>query len=155
MGQTEAQPVHYHIFMSRISTVYHRFCNSIRNDLLPPVEAVRVGDEALAEIIITLPKYLQPESAGSDRVREIESAQPWVKWQRFGIAVLLLHYRMRLHRALQYLWMSTPESYGWARSVCIKSAVDIIWINRNWDQPLSMRKQWYVEESFSYLHAVC
>jgi hypothetical protein len=54
-----------------------------------------------------------------------------------------LHHRVRVNRILQRYWLASPGAYPWARAVCIQSSLHIIWISSNWDQPLSMRKQWY------------
>ncbi|KZL75557.1 C6 zinc finger domain-containing protein (nucleus protein) [Colletotrichum tofieldiae] len=136
------QPVLYHIFMARTATVYHGFRSALRDGTRPVDEVVRSTDEALAEVINTLPDHLQPDSGRNKGMRELEDAHPWVKWQRFDISLVLLHHRMRINRALQNEWLEAPGQYDWARGVCIRSAMDIIWITHNWDQPAAMRRQW-------------
>ncbi|GJC80376.1 hypothetical protein ColLi_03214 [Colletotrichum liriopes] len=136
------QPVLYHIFMARTATVYHGFRSALRDGTRPVDEVVRSADEALAEVINTLPDHLQPDSGRNKGMRELEDAHPWVKWQRFDISLVLLHHRMRINRALQNEWLEAPGQYDWARGVCIRSAMDIIWITHNWDQPAAMRRQW-------------
>ena len=138
----DVQPVHYHIFMSRTSTVYYRFRASVRDGVHPITDLVRWADEELAEVINTLPDYLQPDSGETETIHRLEATYPWVKWQRFDITLVLLHHRLRINRVLQRQWLSSPGEYEWARSVCIKSATAIIWISHNWDQPATMRKQW-------------
>jgi hypothetical protein len=131
--------------MSRISTVYHDFRQSIRHRSLTNLSLeslVRTADEELALVIDTLPEHLQPEPGRERTVRELEASQPWIKWQRFDITLVLLHHRVRINRTLQQYWLATPGEYTWARAVCIRSSLDIIWISRKWDQPVSMRKQW-------------
>ncbi|CAI6101340.1 unnamed protein product [Clonostachys chloroleuca] len=135
-------PVHYHIFMARAATAYYRFCVAIRAAVKPIEEAVRKADEELAEVINTLPEYLKPDNSGSEHVCQLEEAQPWVKWQRFDVTVVLLHLRVRIHRALQAQWQAEPQRYSWAKTISVTSAMSVIWINHNWDQPASMRKQW-------------
>ncbi|KZL80790.1 nucleus protein [Colletotrichum incanum] len=136
------QPVLYHIFMARTATVYHRFRSALRDGTRPVDEVVRSADEALAEVINTLPDHLQPDSGRNKGMQELEDVHPWVKWQRFDISLVLLHHRIRINRALQNEWLEAPGQYDWARGVCIRSAMDIIWITHNWDQPAAMRRQW-------------
>jgi len=140
----DVDPVHYHIFMIKIAAVYHRFRQSLKRSITAIEEVVRVADEELAIVIDTLPEHLQPELGTQAGVRELELSQPWIKWQRFDITLVLLHHRVRINRTLQDYWLSSPERYAWARAVCIRASLDIVWINRNWDQPVSMRKQWLV-----------
>lgn len=105
---------------------------------------MRNADAELAEVIDTLPDHLQPDYSNSEDLRQLELGHPWVKWQRFDISIILLHFRIRITRILQSHWRQFPDKYNWARVVSISSARSVIWINRNWDQPASMRKQWYV-----------
>ncbi|KAF3800101.1 hypothetical protein GCG54_00015480 [Colletotrichum gloeosporioides] len=136
------QPVQYHIFMARTSIVYHRFRSALREGSRPIAEVVRLADDELAEVINTLPEHLQPDGGKRERMQNLEIEHPWIKWQRFDISLVLLHHRMRINRALQKEWMMSPGQYEWARTVCIRSAMDIIWITHNWDQPAAMRRQW-------------
>lgn len=138
------QPVQYHIFMARTSIVYHRFRSALREGLRPIAEVVRLADDELAEVINTLPEHLQPDGGKHERMQNLEIEHPWIKWQRFDISLVLLHHRMRINRALQQKWMMSPGQYEWARTVCIRSAMDIIWITHNWDQPVAMRRQWAI-----------
>lgn len=150
LGPTDSErdgphPVHYHLFMSRTSAVVYRFRKSIRsgpNDVDQLTRIVRAADAELAEIIDTLPAHLQPENGDSDEIRRLEVDHPWVKWQRFDLTVVLLHIRLRINRTLQTQWLESPGKYEWARSVSMSSASSVIWINYNWDQPATMRKQW-------------
>ncbi|UQC81504.1 uncharacterized protein CLUP02_06990 [Colletotrichum lupini] len=135
-------PVLYHIFMARTSTVYHRFRSALREGTRSVAEVVRLADDELAEVINTLPNHLQPDSGKPEEMQELELTHPWIKWQRFDISLVLLHHRMRINRSLQKEWLAAPGLYDWARAVCIRSAMDIIWITHNWDQPVSMRRQW-------------
>ncbi|KAF9874294.1 nucleus protein [Colletotrichum karsti] len=136
------QPVQYHIFMSRTSIVYHRFRSALREGTRAIAEIVRLADDELAEVINTLPEHLQPDGGKNPEIQDLEIAHPWIKWQRFDISLVLLHHRMRINRALQNQWLESPGQYDWARAVCIRSAMDIIWITHNWDQPAAMRRQW-------------
>ncbi|KAL3295570.1 C6 zinc finger domain containing protein [Colletotrichum asianum] len=136
------QPVQYHIFMARTSIVYHRFRSALREGSRLIAEVVRLADDELAEVINTLPEHLQPDGGKHERMQNLEIEHPWIKWQRFDISLVLLHHRMRINRALQKEWMTSPGQYEWARTVCIRSAMDIIWITHNWDQPAAMRRQW-------------
>ncbi|KAL3481569.1 hypothetical protein BJX99DRAFT_218517 [Aspergillus californicus] len=139
--------VHYHIFMARTATVVYRFRSTIRpglRSLDDIAKAVRLADEELAAIIDTLPTHLQPDidDVGDEELRQLQLAQPCIRWQRYDITLVLLHLRLHIHRILQAQWLSSPDDYNWARTVCVNSAMSVVWINRNWDQPASMRKQW-------------
>ncbi|KAJ4208864.1 hypothetical protein NW759_013626 [Fusarium solani] len=138
-------PVHYHIFMARTSTIFYYFRQAIRSDpasLAEMAQVVRKADEELAEIIDTLPVHLRPDADESDEIRRLELAQPWIKWQRFDLTLVLLHLRLQINCTLQEQWLSYPGQCDWARTISVRSAMSIVWINRNWDQPISMRKQW-------------
>ncbi|KAI8649210.1 Zn(2)-C6 fungal-type domain-containing protein [Fusarium keratoplasticum] len=138
-------PVHYHIFMARTSTIFYYFRQAIRSgpaSLAEMAQVVRKADEELAEIIDTLPAHLRPDADGNDEIRRLELAQPWIKWQRFDLTLVLLHLRLQINCTLQKQWLSYPGQYDWARTISVRSAMSIVWINRNWDQPISMRKQW-------------
>ncbi|KAL2851130.1 hypothetical protein BJY01DRAFT_245071 [Aspergillus pseudoustus] len=137
--------VHYHIFMARSAIVVYRFRARIRSGIESHelTKAVRSADHELAQIIDTLPPHLQPDiDPESDELRRLESSQPWIKWQRYDLTLVLLHLRLRLHRTLQAQWLADHDDYGWAEAVSVSSAMSVIWINRNWDQPSSLRKQW-------------
>ncbi|KAL2811404.1 hypothetical protein BJX63DRAFT_433412 [Aspergillus granulosus] len=157
MGETIYGQVHYHIFMARAATVVYHFRARIRSgvkSLDELTKAVRSADDELAQIIETLPLHLQPDiEAGSEELRRLEASQPWIKWQRYDLTLVLLHLRLRLHRTLQAQWLSGHD-YDWAKAVSVNSAMSVIWINRNWDQPSSLRKQWYAQSSI-YLTMLC
>ncbi|KAF6833236.1 hypothetical protein CMUS01_06642 [Colletotrichum musicola] len=136
------QPVQYHIFMARSSIVYHRFRSALREGTRPVSEVVRLADEELAEVINTLPEHLHPDGGKNEEMNELEGEHPWIKWQRFDISLVLLYHRMRINRSLQRDWKASPGQHEWARTVCIRSAMDIIWIIHNWDQPAAMKRHW-------------
>ncbi|KAG4268975.1 hypothetical protein FPRO04_12324 [Fusarium proliferatum] len=140
-------PVHYHIFMAQTSQVIYTFRVSLKygsKSLNNVVNIVKAVDEGLASIIDTLPSHLQPESdaATNAEIQALEAIQPWIKWQRYDLTLVLLHLRMHINRVLQNQWLSSPEEYHWARTVSVTSAMSLIWINQSWDQPASTRKQW-------------
>ncbi|RBQ73707.1 hypothetical protein FVER14953_20434 [Fusarium verticillioides] len=144
---TLVDPAHYHIFMARTSQVIYKFRISLKygvKTLKNAIDIVKTADEGLASIIDSLPSHLQPESdAVTDaEIQDLESTQPWIKWQRYDLTLVLLHLRMHINRVLQKQWLSSPEEYHWARTVSVTSAMSLIWINRSWDQPASTRKQW-------------
>lgn len=112
--------------MARTLTVYHRFCQFLQRSPLSSENVVRAADEELALVIDTLPDHLQPELSAHGRIREPELSEPWIKWQRFDITLVLLHYRIRINRTLQRHWLSSPGEFAWARTVCVQSALDII-----------------------------
>jgi hypothetical protein len=149
VGENEAAHyhVHYHIFMARTAAAVYRFRATIRSafGILETIKAVKTVDEELAEVIDSLPRLLQPETNLEDEeLHQLELANPWIKWQRYDVTLVLLHLRLRIHRTMQSHWLSDPDQYNWARSVSVSSAMSVIWINHNWDQPASMRKQWYL-----------
>ncbi|KAH9867107.1 hypothetical protein IAQ61_007699 [Plenodomus lingam] len=143
-------PVHYHIFMARTATVWHRFLRAVRiglDTLEETIRVIRATDEELAGIIDTLPLHLQPDmDVGNEEehARHSTKAASWVTWQRFDLTLVLLHLRVRVNRALQDQWLSNSNQQrpDWARTITVRSSVSIIWINNNWSLPSSMRKQW-------------
>ncbi|KAH6889333.1 hypothetical protein B0T10DRAFT_487782 [Thelonectria olida] len=138
----DIQPVQYHIVMARTSTVYHRFRESLRRGNRSIGETVHLADQELAEVINTLPEHLQPDGGKNPGMDHLEAEHPWIKWQRFDVSLVLLHHRLRIHRALHKEWLESPGRHEGARAVCIRTARDIIWISQNWDQPAAMRRQW-------------
>jgi hypothetical protein len=133
--------------MARTSQVIYKFRISLKygvKSLKNAIDIVKTADEGLASIIDSLPSHLQPESdAVTDaEIQDLESTQPWIKWQRYDLTLVLLHLRMHINRVLQKQWLLSPEEYHWARTVSVTSAMSLIWINRSWDQPASTRKQW-------------
>lgn len=155
----DEHPVHYHIFMARTATVNYRFRKTLRSDVKTLEEttmAVRAADEELAGVIDTLPIHLQPDivdEKDEERIRCVELIKPWVKWQRFDLTLVLLHFRVRFNRVLQDQWLASSghDQLDWARTLSVNSAVSVIWINSNWDQPISMRKQWYVHSPMTLI----
>ncbi|KAH6696781.1 hypothetical protein F5X68DRAFT_226189 [Plectosphaerella plurivora] len=143
----KVDPAHYHAFMARTARVYHRFCRAVVYDSGSLEQSVRAADDELAQIIETLPEHLQPDLSCSIQTQEDECEEPWVTWQRFDVTLVLLHHRIAINRTLQHLWTQSPGQYGWARAVSIRSATDIIWISQNWNQPVTMRKQWSIHLS--------
>jgi hypothetical protein len=142
-GTAQVDAVHYHAFMARTALVYHRFCQSVTRGSTSVPDDVRAADDELAQVIETLPSYLQPDFTGAGRDGGgNDDAFPWLEWQRFDITLVLLHHRIRINRTLQRQWLANPEEFVWARSISVRSALDIIWISKHWDQPLSQRKQW-------------
>src|ERR1041384_2551177 len=92
----DLDPAHYHVFMARTAQVYRRFTDSISRGAAPLEEVVRSADEQLAQIIVTLPEHLQPDFAdvsrdGNEADDSGTPVEPWIKWQRFDITLVLLH----------------------------------------------------------------
>jgi hypothetical protein len=113
------------------------------------VQTVRLEDKELACAIDTPPVHLQPDAERpkhKDTPHNTGPSLPWVTWQRFDLTSVLLNLRIRISRTLQVHWLSALGliNIDRARTVGIRSATSIIWIHKNWDQPSSMRKQWYV-----------
>lgn len=127
--------------MAMVSRGHYRFKRALRQGNLTRAEAVRRADIELADVIAMLPNHLQPDTDDVS-LREILDARPWIQWQRFSITLVLLNLRMRMHSSLRLQWLENPEEYGWAQSVSVKAAKEIIWISYNWDQPSAMRNQW-------------
>jgi len=135
--------------MAETATVIYKFRMAMRHsfhDLDQTVRVIKAADEGLAGVIDTLPTHLQPDTLMGDGAEQMPTklAKPWIKWQRFDLTLVLLHLRVRINRTLQDRWLSasTRHAFEWARTISVTSAMSIIWINRNWDQPISMRKQW-------------
>lgn len=144
--------VHYHIFMAKTAHAYYKFRKALRSELITDqdrIQIVRRANDELAGIIETLPPHLHPDlpfGSGGEKLYRLESSQPWIKWQRFDLTLVLLHLRIRVNRTLQSHWLprSVPDELAWARTISVKSSLNVIWINTHWDQNPSMRKQWYI-----------
>lgn len=152
-SSTDAEdPVHYHIFMARAATALYYFRRGLRSftsALEERIQIVRSTDEEFAKIIDKLPVHLQPDSDSKEReewLSQLELSKPWIKWQRFDLTLVLLHLRILINRTLSDQWTapSSDRSFDWAKTVCVRSALSLIWINKNWDMPSSSRKQWCV-----------
>ena len=137
----DTDPVHYHFFMAMVARAHYRFRRALRWGESSRAEAVRKADIELADVIAMLPDHLQPESNDSSLQKTLQT-KPWIQWQRFSITLVLLNLRMRMYSSLRLRWLEDPADYGWARSVSVTAATEIIWISYNWDQPAAMRNQW-------------
>lgn len=133
--------VDYHTFMARVALVFHEFRESLQ--MYSPIEAVRRGNEKLAEIILTLPGHLQPnESPGGAEKCKVENEHPWLRWQRVNIALVLLSHRLHLNRSMLQYCEATSETGISARAIATQTAEHIIWISQNWDVPVAAKRQW-------------
>ena len=128
--------------VARSAIMYRRFRRALRQGVLPLSEVVRSSDEALAEVIDTLPEHLQPLGENSHRIGRLEQQYPWIHWQRFDITLVLLHHPLAVNRVLQKAWLKDPEFAG-SRAICLQSARHIMWITKNWELPIAKRRQWY------------
>ena len=137
----DTDPVHYHLFMAMVARAHYRFRRALRWGELTRADAVRKADIELADVIAMLPDHLQPEINDANLQKTLE-AKPWIQWQRFSITLVLLNLRMQMYSSLRLQWLENPAELGWARSVSVKAAAEIIWISYNWDQPPAMRNQW-------------
>lgn len=131
--------------------VHFRFRVAMRTGNVSREDVLRMADVELADVITTLPTHLQPDETDSECLRILQAMQPWIKWQRFSVALVLLHLRMRMHCSLRMQWNEDDDIYGWAKTVAIESASRIIWITYNWDQPAETRNQWYYSTVRRYL----
>lgn len=129
--------------MAMSAHVHYRFRVAMRTGNVSRENVLRMADVELADVITTLPNHLQPDETDSESLRILQAMQPWIKWQRFSVALVLLHLRMRMHCSLKRQWNEDSETYGWAKMVAMESATRIIWITHNWDQPAETRNQWY------------
>lgn len=135
-------PVHYHIFMIRVSAVYHRFRRRLRIGDTPSEDVVRDADNELAQTIADLPSHLQPDEPQSHYTKERDRCYPWVPWQRVYLTLVLLYHRMVINRTLQTRWLIDPDRYSGPRAICLRSAEGILWIEREWTMPIAKRRQW-------------
>ncbi|KAG2165349.1 hypothetical protein VTO58DRAFT_101752 [Aureobasidium pullulans] len=135
--------VRYHEFMARTAVVYHNFHNALQKGFQTKGETVRQADEQLAQVITTLPEHLEPESGERGAaVSLLEEQHPWVRWQRVNVTLVLLTHRLLIYSTLSANWRNDPDNFQWAKSVCLQSAKDILWINQNWNLPTYYRRQW-------------
>lgn len=135
-------PVQYHIIMARIAITHHRFHVELRAKRKPLINIVRDADDRLAGIINTLPAHLQPDEMKTDQTEQRDERNPWIAWQRYDLTLVLLYFRLLIHHTLQGAWLASPDEFSGPRAICLNSAKGIIWLSRQWDQPVARRRQW-------------
>lgn len=134
-------PVQYHIVMIRISIAVQRF-RQMLNAGWPLVHAVQETDNNLANIIEELPPHLQPDEVQDQFTRDRDNHCPWIRWQHADLRLVLLYHRLAINHLLQSHWIDSPGSLGGPRSICLSSALGILAVTRNWDEPMARRRQW-------------
>lgn len=140
-GGVTLHRVDYHIFMARVAVVYHDFRESLAT--YSPADAVRQGDEKLAEIILTLPDHLQPDGLlGGAEKHALENEHPWLRWQRVNIALVLLSHRLHVNRFMLQHCQRASETAVSARAIATQTAEHILWISQNWEVPVAAKRQW-------------
>lgn len=137
---TRISPFVYHVILSQASIVIHRFSRALRRSHLLLEDLVRDADEQLANIIASLPYYLQPDVDNTAELREAESRFPWILWQRVDLTSLLLNCRVIVTRQCRRSWLSSTDMSQGPRAVCLDSARMIISILSQTDLPLHQRR---------------
>ena len=102
-GSTLVQPLHYQLCQAKLSSKLRHFYENILtagDDFSALESAVASADCDLATIISQLPGYLRPNEDASIEFRDREEANPWLSWQRENLCILLLYYRLIIHRPL-------------------------------------------------------
>lgn len=131
VGDTPAQekqshPVHYHIIMSRIATIYHNLHAKLSLRKWSPsgiADFVIQADDQLADVIEQIPPHLQTNNTTSQHT---ETVHPWLPTQCTSLAIVLLYYRLAINRILQTYWLEGSTNFARARSVCLSSAIGVI-----------------------------
>ncbi|KAE9989012.1 hypothetical protein EG328_003329 [Venturia inaequalis] len=141
------RPVEYHLQMIKISRLIHSFRSSLRQtdgQTRQISNLVLRTDEALAEIIESLPSHLQMHQVPTDEALADEKHSPWIAWQRLNLSLSLLYYRIVINRVLQDQWFQDPETFARTRAICLSSAQGIISLSAQFDPSLARHRPWYL-----------
>ena len=124
----EPHPLQHHIAFSKVACALYSFDNSLRflgqdTDGLDAI--IRNADNDLAEVIAWLPPHLQLDEEQDEAQQERDAMFPWIPWQKKGISIILLYYRMVVHRVHLN---ATETSRDSARGslICLDSAHAIL-----------------------------
>lgn len=148
------RPVEYHLQMIKISRLIHSFRLSLRQTngrTRQIANLVLQTDEALAEIIESLPSHLQMYQISTDAALAAEKLNPWIAWQRLNLSLSLLYYRIVINRVLQDEWVQDPETFARTRAICLSSAQGIISLSAHFDPSLARHRPWYLS-SDTFVH---
>lgn len=141
------RPVEYHLQMIKISRLIHSFRLSLRQtngQTRQIASLVLRTDEALAEVIESLPSHLQMYQVPMDEALAVEKHKPWIAWQRLNLSLSLLYYRIVINRVLQDQWVQDPETFARTRAICLSSAQGIISLSAHFDPSLARHRPWYL-----------
>jgi hypothetical protein len=123
--------VEYHIVMAAIAKIFHQLHVKFRLRRLSPAQvAARViqADDQLADVIEHLPSHLRHNADISIKEREeLEQRLPWIATQKTRLIVVLLYYRLAINRILQAYWIEGSTNFERARSICLSSAVGLVY----------------------------
>ncbi|RDW67513.1 hypothetical protein BP6252_08909 [Coleophoma cylindrospora] len=129
--------------MAQISISLFRFHRAFRTQPSEQIgNIVRTSDAELANIISSLPQHLQPDEPRTDATEKRDVLNPWIPWQKWDLTQTFLYYRMKINCTVQLEWLLTPHLFEGQRSICLDAIRMMLWIRRNWDQPVARRRQW-------------
>ncbi|KAE9972500.1 hypothetical protein EG327_009483 [Venturia inaequalis] len=139
------RPVEYHLQMIKISRLIHSFRSSLRQtdgQTRQISKLVLRTDEALADLIESLPSHLQMHQVPTHEALADEKHSPWIAWQRLNLSLSLLYYRIVINRVLQDQWFQDPETFARTRAICLSSAQGIISLSAQFDPSLARHRPW-------------
>ncbi|KAL2828333.1 hypothetical protein BJY01DRAFT_228563 [Aspergillus pseudoustus] len=125
----QPRPVQYHIALSKIAIVYHRFRSLLRLTRWESsqITSVVIGaDQELADLIDDLPPHLQADEVQTPKTQHRDLLHPWIAWQKSSLSTVLLYYRTLISRTLQGHWIDGDAVEARIRSICLGSAQGII-----------------------------
>ncbi|KAG4432989.1 hypothetical protein IFR05_011533 [Cadophora sp. M221] len=115
-------PWWYHVILCKTALVHRDFTQGIRKKDTDLEVLVRIADEGLANIIESLPDYLQPLEEGSPHSTDLEDQYPWIRWQRVDLIMILLLLRSRINYECRGFWSNSPPTSMPRRALCLQSA---------------------------------
>jgi hypothetical protein len=136
--------------LTRLRAYYQHYRNEIYSERLQ--ELVGRSDEALAMLIAQLPDHLSAKNlvdAQGDCDNNDERSEQCIIWQRLGLSLSFLFYRMAINRELQYLWVEPSDKTDKGNSaatrsqaICLASAHAIVSLVDRHSDSLIRHRPW-------------
>lgn len=129
LPRSKPRAVRYHIAMAEVAKVYYqlRFTLRLRKWNTEDIARFVFGaDEQLANLIIDLPSYLQPDERSTLATQARDAQYPFIPWQKKSLAKVLLYYRMAISSQLQEHWLDGSTDGARTRAICMSSARGLI-----------------------------
>lgn len=136
-------PWWYHVILCKTALVHREFTQGIRKKDTDLEVLVRIADEGLANIIESLPDYLQPLEEGSPHSTDLEDKYPWIRWQRVDLIMILLLLRSKINYECRKFWSNSPPTSMPRRTLCLQSARSVIMLLESADMPIHQRRYMY------------
>jgi hypothetical protein len=137
-------PWWYHRILCETALIYHQFIQALRKKETDLETLVRAGDEALANVIDSLPPHLQPYREETLHPHLVDEQYPWIRWQRVDLTTILLLCRAKINYECRRGWSTSPPSSLARRMLCLESAKSVIMVLESAEMPIHQRRFMYV-----------